>query len=66
GAWEQLGVRRADGQRFSRQDVRGALLMPDGPGGDAFLVYHNFNTVRRYNASDYYALGVGLLGSSFA
>ena len=66
GAWEELGVRRTDGQRFSRQDVRGALLMPDGAGGDAFLVYHNFNTIRRYNASDYYALGVGLLGNSFA
>jgi membrane-bound lytic murein transglycosylase B len=61
-AWESLGVRRADGTRFSRNDVAGALVLPDGPGGEAFMVYQNFHVIRRYNPSDYYALGVGLLG----
>jgi membrane-bound lytic murein transglycosylase B len=62
--WEEAGVRRADGSRFSRGDVRGAVVMPDGPGGEAFMVYANFNVIRRYNPSDYYALGVGLLASA--
>ncbi len=66
GQWEQMGVRREDGTRFSENDVRGALLMPDGAGGDAFMVYDNFNVIRRYNPSDYYALAVGLIGNAAA
>ena len=62
--WEKAGVRRADGSRFSRGDVRGALLLPDGAGGEAFMVYPNFHAIRRYNPSDYYALAVGLLGTA--
>ncbi len=64
--WQSAGVRRIDGQKFTRGDVRGALLMPDGAGGEAFMVYANFNIIRRYNPSDFYALGVGLLGNAVA
>ena len=42
----------------------GKLLRPDGPGGESFVVYGNFNAIRRYNPSDFYALAVGLLGDS--
>ena len=66
GAWQAEGVRRIDGRRFSRADVRGALLLPDGPGGEAFIVYENFRVIRRYNPSDDYALAVGLLGNAAA
>ncbi len=63
GEWMRLGVRRADGAPFSEPFVRGALLLPDGAGGEAFMVYPNFDVIRRYNPSDFYALAVGLLGS---
>lgn len=63
-AWTQAGVRRKDGSKFSRSDVEGAIVRPDGPGTEAFMVYHNFNVIRRYNPSDYYALGVGLMGAA--
>ncbi len=66
GEWMTHGVRRSDGTRFSRDDVLGDVLLPDGPGGDAFMVYENFNAIRRYNPSDYYALAVGLLGNACA
>ena len=66
GEWERLGVRRIDGSRFSRNDVLGDVLLPDGQGGDAFMVYENFNAIRRYNPSDFYALAVGLLGNACA
>ncbi len=66
GAWQAEGVRRIDGQMFSRTDVHGAVVQPDGPGTEAFMVYANFHVIRRYNPSDFYALGVGLLGIASA
>jgi membrane-bound lytic murein transglycosylase B len=62
GEWQRLGVRRSDGTAFSRTDPQGAVLLPDGVGGDAFMVYSNFGAIRRYNPSDFYALAVGMLG----
>lgn len=62
--WQSLGVRRADGSGFSRPEVTGSLLQPDGAGGPSFMVYHNFQVIRRYNPSDFYALAVGLLGNA--
>jgi membrane-bound lytic murein transglycosylase B len=44
----------------------GKLVQPDGPGGESFVVFGNFNAIRRYNPSDYYALAVGLLGDAAA
>lgn len=64
GAWEAIGVRRLDGTRFSRQDVIGAVVLPDGAGGEAYMTYANFSVIRRYNPSDFYALAVGLLGNA--
>ena len=57
-------MRAADGRSLARADTPAAVLLPDGPGGDAFLVYANFTAIRRYNPSDYYALVVGLLGDT--
>jgi membrane-bound lytic murein transglycosylase B len=64
GEWARLGVRAAGGRPLPRGDVPGAVLLPDGAGGEAFLVYANFAAIRRYNPSDYYALVVGLLGDA--
>ena len=64
--WMRLGVRREDGGRFERGDVPGAVVQPDGAGGEAFMTYANFKAIRRYNASDDYALAVGLLGDAAA
>jgi membrane-bound lytic murein transglycosylase B len=64
GGWARLGVRAAGGRPRPRAEVQGAVLLPDGVNGDAFLVYANFNAIRRYNPSDYYALVVGLLGDA--
>lgn len=63
-AWEALGVRPLNGGRFTQPQLEARLLQPDGPGGQAFLVFHNFNVIRAYNPSDYYALAVGLLGDA--
>jgi membrane-bound lytic murein transglycosylase B len=62
-AWMQLGVTRADGAAFSRADMSGAVVMPDGVGGEAYMTYANFGVIRLYNPSDLYALSVGLLAN---
>jgi membrane-bound lytic murein transglycosylase B len=64
GEWLRLGVRGADGRPLPRGDAPAAVLLPDGPTGEAFLVYANFAAIRRYNPSDFYALAVGLLGDA--
>lgn len=61
--WQQQGVRPRAGE-FDSAVRDGAVIRPDGPGGEAFIVYHNFNVIRRYNPSDFYALAVGLLGDA--
>jgi membrane-bound lytic murein transglycosylase B len=60
--WLKHGVTRLPGARPLPGGTPAALLLPDGAGGEAFLVYANFRAIRRYNASDYYALAVGALG----
>jgi len=64
GEWMRLGVRPVNGRPIARADASAAVVLPDGPGGEAFLVYPNFTAIRRYNPSDFYALVVGLLGDA--
>lgn len=64
--WTAMGVRQIGGAPFAQPDMTGAVLRPDGPGGEAFMVYRNFAAIRRYNPSDFYALAVGLLGNEIA
>jgi membrane-bound lytic murein transglycosylase B len=40
--------------------------MPGGAGSPGFLMTKNFFVIKRYNASDSYALGVGLLADEIA
>jgi membrane-bound lytic murein transglycosylase B len=60
--WMRVGVRPTGGRFQASADQRAAVLLPDGPGGEAFLAYENFAAIRRYNPSDFYALAVGLIG----
>lgn len=62
GYWERRGVARLPGAVPMPASTKAALLLPDGPQGQAFLVYRNFDVIRRYNPSDFYALAVGALG----
>ena len=64
--WVRMGVRRADGAPMPAADIEAAIILPDGPGGQAFAVYHNFNVIRRYNPSNFYALAVGMLSDRVA
>jgi len=65
--WARLGVSPAGGRWAAGGDMPSALIAPDGPGNETFLVFNNFAAIRRYNPSDFYAIAVGLIGDwSFA
>ena len=66
--WEAQGVRRADGRAWTGPDAaaKAGLLLPSGWRGPAFLALPNHFTIRRYNNSTSYALGIGLLADRFS
>ena len=62
--WARLGVRPVDGRALSGPPQEASLVLPDGTGGRAFLVYHNFGTIMRWNKSTFFAAAVGYLADS--
>ncbi|MCP1200365.1 lytic murein transglycosylase [Notoacmeibacter sp. MSK16QG-6] len=64
-AWEQSGVRRTHGRKFTIND-KAELKVPDGRSGPTFLVVKNFEVLKRYNNADKYALSVALLSDRLA
>jgi len=66
GEWSRLGVRSMDRGPLAVREWEASLVMPDGEGGPAFLVYDNFRTIMRWNKSTYFAAAVGYLADSMA
>ncbi len=64
--WAALGFVRPNGKGFRTTSDRAQLKMPGGSNGPGFLMTGNFFTIKRYNASDSYALAVGLLADQIA
>ncbi len=64
--WEALGLKRPSGKGFRFDRDRAVLKMPAGGNGPGFLMIKNFFVIKRYNASDSYALAVGLLADELA
>lgn len=63
--WAAEGVRTMDGAALPEL-ADGAILLPAGARGPAFLVGANFRAILRYNNSTSYALAVGLLAQRLA
>jgi membrane-bound lytic murein transglycosylase B len=64
--WAAMGLTRPNGKSFKDASTKAQLKMPGGPGGPGFLMTSNFFTIKKYNASDSYALAVGLLADEIA
>lgn len=59
--WKSLGITKADGRLLAAGDTLGAIVIPQGAQGPAFLVYKNFDVMMDWNYSINYAIAVGHL-----
>jgi len=57
--WQALGVRRADGDDLPQAQMAASVILPGGPEGPAFLTYHNYRVLLKWNRSHYFATTVG-------
>jgi membrane-bound lytic murein transglycosylase B len=64
--WMLWGVRPASDKVFESHDQLATLFFPAGHLGPVFLVFDNFEVIKKYNLSLSYSLAVGLLASSIA
>jgi membrane-bound lytic murein transglycosylase B len=61
--WQALGLQSSCGER-NGATLQASLLLPEGPGGPAFLVYNNYHALLKWNRSNYFALTVGQLADA--
>jgi membrane-bound lytic murein transglycosylase B len=59
--WAAQGLVRVDGKPLPPLAEDGALMLPAGQGGPAFLAYDNFRALLKWNNSSYFAIAVGFL-----
>jgi membrane-bound lytic murein transglycosylase B len=57
--WEQLGIKRPNGQPVPRPSDKAYLLAPAGAEGPGFLMLQNFRVIMKYNPAEAYALAIG-------
>jgi membrane-bound lytic murein transglycosylase B len=62
--WSRLGVRPVGAAPFTGREPAASLVLPDGIGGAALLVYDNFRVIKRWNNSNYFAAAVGYIADS--
>lgn len=59
-AWRSAGVRAQAGSRLPAAG-EGRLIFPAGVNGPAFLTFHNFRVILRYNNASAYAIAISHL-----
>ena len=64
--WNQMGITKADGASLGTSDETGYVVVPAGHTGPAFIAYHNFRIIMRWNNSEFYAIAVGKLADQIA
>ena len=66
-SWKNLGVTQLNGESIPVVDgFKASVVAPDGVNGPAWLVYHNYRVVLKWNRSNYFAISVGLLADQIA
>lgn len=58
--WNELGLRLIRGGKIPNHG-KGSVFLPAGSDGPAFIVFKNFQVIKRYNNANSYAMAVGHL-----
>ena len=64
--WQKLGVRKINGKDLPKRKVKARLVKPDKKNYKVYLVYDNFDTILKWNRSNFFALSVGILSDQIA
>lgn len=64
--WAAQGVRTYGGGALPNENMMASIVAPDGVGGEAYIVYNNYQTIMDWNRSTYFATSVGLLADRIA
>lgn len=64
--WAGLGVKAVGGGEIPQGNTMASVVAPDGLGGEAYLVYNNYQTIMDWNRSTYFATSVVLLADKLA
>jgi len=64
--WNELGLKKADGTPLGEDDASAFVVVPAGHAGPAFIGYHNFRVIMRWNNSEFYAIAVGVLADKIS
>jgi membrane-bound lytic murein transglycosylase B len=64
--WTALGVRAVDGTPLQPNVENGAILLPAGRRGPAFMIFNNYRVILKYNNATSYAIAVCTLADRIA
>jgi membrane-bound lytic murein transglycosylase B len=64
--WREKGITEVNNVALGQSELPAALVVPAGHTGPAFLIYHNFDVILRWNNSEYYGIAVGQLADQIA
>jgi membrane-bound lytic murein transglycosylase B len=64
--WSGLGVRDYSGEPLPQSSMVASIVAPDGVGGEAYIVYENYQTIMKWNRSTYFATSVGLIADALS
>lgn len=62
--WQNIGIRKSNGRDLPLSPMKASVVLPDGTGGPAYLVYDNYRVIMKWNRSTYFATSVGLLADA--
>ena len=64
--WRALGVKRVSGRALPHASMSGSIVMPDPNHDYAFIVYGNYQVIKRWNNSDLFGISVGALADEIS
>ena len=59
--WKKIGLKQKNGDELPVANIKAKLLIIDKSKNNSYLVYNNFETILKWNRSNYFALSVASL-----